>query len=272
MIPSILFWIFTCYPLASLATPVPFLISIYSTTTMMVSLFIASFMDPGIIPRAPKQGDSDEKKAPILIKIGSNQVDIEMKWCTTCNLYKPPRTSHCSVCDNCVLQFDHHCPWVGNCVGKRNYRYFFIFVWSVVFNCIMVLSMTSLHIYLLSQNGNGILGAVSTAPLSGALFIYCLIVIFSVLVLGGYHVYLIIHGKTTNEDVKKLYKESSQNPYYRGMGYNILNSLCGPRHPSCINPQEEVINIDFDKATEYFDEEGNDENAKEEHDQAQLLV
>jgi len=44
----------------------------------------------------------------------------------TCNCYKPPRSHHCSKCDNCVEVFDHHCPWVGNCVGLRNYRHFVI--------------------------------------------------------------------------------------------------------------------------------------------------
>lgn len=47
--------------------------------------------------------------------------------CKKCISPKPPRTHHCTICGKCILKMDHHCPWLNNCVGHHNHRYFFLF-------------------------------------------------------------------------------------------------------------------------------------------------
>lgn len=85
-------------------------------------LLMTAARDPGIVPRNTKPRDLEDwtngdLKLPRTKDVLVNGHTVKVKYCDTCLLYRPPRASHCSICNNCVERFDHHCPWVGQCIG-----------------------------------------------------------------------------------------------------------------------------------------------------------
>lgn len=203
-----------------------FVISIILYIFVMIFLALAAFTDPGIIPKANKEeiermeqlckreenrlGNPDynpklgHNPSPRIIIV--NNVEVKVKYCYTCKIFRPPRSVHCSTCNNCVHRFDHHCPWVGNCIGGRNYPYFF---WFLVFLSLMIIYIFAFSIVnfviLASRpqnNGGSVWGALKQSPTSVVILIICFISIWSVVGLTFFHVMLACQEKTTNEDLK----------------------------------------------------------------------
>lgn len=262
-----LFFIFDCpflYKEISIAIP---LLGAVQFIFVLFVLLRTACTDPGILPRSERDEILyNEKQALMAVSdpssgqptqmINNSQMPrfkeikvkgktVKLKYCFTCKLYRPPRSSHCSVCDNCVEKFDHHCPWVGNCVGKRNYRFFYMFLVGLSFYTLFILSCNVAHLVIKSQNSTFV-EAIKKTPGTVVQLVICFFSMWSIFCLCGYHTYLISSEISTNEDIKESFSNkrnnsNNTNPYDHGsILTNFGHVLCSSIPPSGLNLRETI--------------------------------
>lgn len=132
-------------------------------------------------------------------------------------IWRPPRTTHCSICEGCRLKFDHHCPWIGKCIGLKNYRTFLCFIlylfWFLVSNLSFILwdsfNETKIIFRFKKLNFRSKKINLFTQKPKNFLFlfkIFLMITNFSASLFTGalitFHIYLGYTGKTTSEFLK----------------------------------------------------------------------
>lgn len=256
-----LFFAFECPYLALHLSPAIPVFAVLLFLFVMAMLLRTSFSDPGVLPRAlPEEATfiemeieaangsipSGQRPPPRIRNVQINNQIVKLKYCYTCKIFRPPRASHCSICDNCVDRFDHHCPWVGNCVGKRNYRYFYLFTLSLSLLTIYIFTFDIVHVVMRSVD-NGFLNALKETPGTVLELLVCFFTLWSVVGLTGFHTYLISLNQTTNEDIKGSWsgKNRVQNPYsHKNIIKNCCEVLCGPAYPSVLD-RRGVMPVDW---------------------------
>lgn len=99
---------------------------------LLLFFFLATCRNPGYLksPKKVKFSELLEQFDPVSL-------------CPDCEIIRTKRSRHCAICGKCVERFDHHCPWVNNCVGAQNHTYFIWFLISIV------LTLVSTIIFLL---------------------------------------------------------------------------------------------------------------------------
>ena len=81
----------------------------------------------------------EKNKSGNLLKLIENK-DIDISnYCPKCKIYKNYENNikHCYKCDCCIENFDHHCIWMGKCLGKNNQNIFFLLIVLIELNFII---------------------------------------------------------------------------------------------------------------------------------------
>ncbi|XP_063058413.1 palmitoyltransferase ZDHHC20-A [Engraulis encrasicolus] len=144
------------------------------------------------------------KGLPIYTRTGGGAI----RYCDHCQVIKPDRCHHCSTCDQCVLKMDHHCPWVNNCVGFSNYKFFVLFLGYSMIYCLFI-AATVLQYFIkfwtLCRRRAAENCPQNQLPDTHAkfhvLFLFFVATMFfiSILSLFSYHLWLVAKNRTTIE-------------------------------------------------------------------------
>jgi len=126
----------------------------------MTSFLRAVFTDPGYIPDSwsvhPDDLESGERTRlmPAVLQTQEKKHDGTVRICRKSKpaMYKPDRAHYCRVMQRCVLKMDHFCPWLNNCIGFYNHKFFVLFVaYMAMITVFMVFVMTPVFVNIVSN-------------------------------------------------------------------------------------------------------------------------
>ncbi|KAL0229819.1 hypothetical protein PCE1_003383 [Barthelona sp. PCE] len=156
-------------------------------------------------------------RAPICIEQSS---ESRIRYCTKCCAWKPDRSHHCSVCNRCVMWYDHHCPYIAACVGAKNRKFFVQFL---IYQTVVLIVSDIIFLY-------GIFDHVDVKNqmfASSAAFLFFTGVMTVVLIpFMVYHTLLVVKNMSSIEygewqAIPKDYRKDHQHTFDLGKGGNF---------------------------------------------------
>ncbi|SMY29893.1 unnamed protein product [Zymoseptoria tritici ST99CH_1A5] len=236
VLPAGLFFGFSAPYLWNNVSPAIPIIFAYVFLITLSSFLHAAFSDPGILPRnlhplppnpaeerdalaigppttewvmvktftqKRKTSSAAEQGDQAGVGAGTTAMEVPTKFCKSCTIWRPPRAHHCRVCDACVETQDHHCVWLNNCVGRRNYRYFFAFVGFGSLMAVLLLAFSVVHIAQYAAQNDSSFGSALSGRTQERVAFFLLIYSIVALPYPGslfvYHLFLVARGETTRE-------------------------------------------------------------------------
>jgi len=235
--PTILWFVRVAPKFWSDMSPAGVIFVLSTFVTCQTFLLLARYTEPGLLPTCAKKNpdhegltDAQMKKMKVrreyFIVIGGQQFELPEL-----------RAKFCAQTDNCIEKFDHYCPWVGNSVGIRNYRFFVGFVTTTTIHSLVV-CITSL-VFITHDSGDFI-ERLRSHPSAFLLVVYTIIISLCVGGLAFYHWNIISKNITTNEDLKDSWARK-RNPYNQGFCKNAAEILCSPIRASYIREGAEDL-------------------------------
>lgn len=190
--------------------------------------------DPGYLKAKPEKD---------LLKLYTNYDSYLV--CPDCEVYRPARSRHCQSCDKCVEKFDHHCPWVNNCIGAKNLGLFFAFI-NLVW--LSLISTITLNVYALVMHmESNLISMPYEVDMAFSIFFTVIAFIFAVplTLLLTIHYKNFINNRTTNERFSKSGNDSKASAYTvsfenkrGGCWRNFMDMCCNITKHNRINEEK----------------------------------
>eukprot|EP00928_Gymnodinium_smaydae_P064619 TRINITY_DN47901_c0_g1_i1.p1 TRINITY_DN47901_c0_g1~~TRINITY_DN47901_c0_g1_i1.p1 ORF type:complete len:379 (+),score=61.87 TRINITY_DN47901_c0_g1_i1:211-1347(+) len=183
------------------------LLVFHCLTVMLLICYVRSILiHPGTIPDddphweyLPQEGAGASESAPLSLQETKKSGD--RRHCKWCGKYKPDRCHHCRVCKTCILKMDHHCPWIYNCVGFANYKFFFLLLfYSMLDTHLIFWTMLESVMRVLVEESDFLTMFLLFFGAIIALFYSILITMFL-----SFHIWLSMKALTTIEYCEKRY-------------------------------------------------------------------
>ncbi|KAK2951993.1 putative Palmitoyltransferase app [Blattamonas nauphoetae] len=169
--------------------------------------------DPGIFPKASQLPEGHPLLQPPADSVNPPNNNppqpmmrktVGLRFCQVCGIYRPKGCKHCYECDNCVMEFDHHCPFVNNCIGMRNQGYFsFFLLWcgvSLIGYCVIAVFV---FVKKAKTDKEWFTHSISF-PLIIFMMMMDFLVSLPVLWFAGYQIFLVLTDQTT---VQRIYND-----------------------------------------------------------------
>lgn len=177
---------------------------LYSLISANTALFcvLVTILDP-VDPSGAKEREAREQ---------SRSFDLSNlpKWCKFCLIHTYKSSKHCSHCRKCVAVFDHHCHWVNNCVGRRNYACFLVLICSVQGQMVGFVGCAGTVVGELVREGS------TGERIEVAILLAVLVLALAVLLFNGalilFHAYLRYSGLTTYDFLKRRKEKRTVQP------------------------------------------------------------